>query len=163
MGSVVAVHRLIVACGIYLTQGSNPCLLRWPVDSFPLSHQGSPIILFFGSLKKIHFDCFLKKNLNISEIEVLVIPNQPFLPFPTRKVKTSVNSFAELLFFRKSSQIASGSGHEQSKRDLQKWLKWKSTGEPELTGNEGPPSAQIKAKNNNSKVFGSLYLHLGWN
>ena len=120
MGSVVAVHRLIVACGIYLTQGSNPCLLRWPVDSFPLSHQGSPIILFFGSLKKIHFDCFLKKNLNISEIEVLVIPNQPFLPFPTRKVKTSVNSFAELLFFRKSSQIASGSGHEQSKRDLQK-------------------------------------------
>ena len=31
--------------GIFLTQESNPCLLyllRWQVDSLPLSHQGSP-------------------------------------------------------------------------------------------------------------------------
>ena len=28
--------------GIYLTQGSNPCLLHWQADSLPLSHQGSP-------------------------------------------------------------------------------------------------------------------------
>ena len=31
--------------GIFLTQGSNPCLLRllhWQVDSLPLSHPGSP-------------------------------------------------------------------------------------------------------------------------
>ena len=27
--------------GIFLTQGSNPCLLHWQVDSLPLSHQGS--------------------------------------------------------------------------------------------------------------------------
>ena len=26
--------------GILLTQGSNPCLLHWQVDSLPLSHQG---------------------------------------------------------------------------------------------------------------------------
>jgi len=32
--------------GIFLDQGSNPCLPHWQVDSLPLSHQGSPIILF---------------------------------------------------------------------------------------------------------------------
>ena len=36
-----------VACGIFLDQGSNPCLLHWQVDSLPLSHQGS---LEWGSL-----------------------------------------------------------------------------------------------------------------
>ena len=30
------------ACGLFLDQGSNPCLLHWQVDSLPLSHQGSP-------------------------------------------------------------------------------------------------------------------------
>ena len=28
--------------GIFQTQGSNPCLLHWQVNSFPLSHHGSP-------------------------------------------------------------------------------------------------------------------------
>ena len=34
-------HRLrcLKACGIFLDQESNPCLLRWQVDSLPLSHQ----------------------------------------------------------------------------------------------------------------------------
>ena len=27
--------------GIFLTQGSNPYLLHWQVDSLPLSHQGA--------------------------------------------------------------------------------------------------------------------------
>ena len=35
------------ACGIFLDQGSNLCLLHWQVDSLPLSHQGSPIILIY--------------------------------------------------------------------------------------------------------------------
>ena len=30
------------ACGIFLDQELNPCLLHWQVDSYPLSHQGSP-------------------------------------------------------------------------------------------------------------------------
>ena len=36
-------HRLScpVVCGIFLDQGSNPCLLCWQVDFLPLSHQGS--------------------------------------------------------------------------------------------------------------------------
>ena len=29
--------------GIFLTQGLNPHLLHWEVDSLPLSHQESPI------------------------------------------------------------------------------------------------------------------------
>ena len=28
--------------GIFLTQGSSPCLLHWQGGSLPLSHQGSP-------------------------------------------------------------------------------------------------------------------------
>ena len=28
-------------CGTFPDQGSNPCLLHWQADSFPLSHQGS--------------------------------------------------------------------------------------------------------------------------
>ena len=47
-GSVVA-HGLScpVACGILQgsNQGSNPHLLKWQVDSLPLSHQRSPILL----------------------------------------------------------------------------------------------------------------------
>ena len=42
--SVAVVHGLncSVACGIFLGQGLNPCPLDWQVDSYPLSHQGSP-------------------------------------------------------------------------------------------------------------------------
>ena len=34
------------ACGIFLDQGSNLCLLHWQGNSLPLSHQGSPVIIF---------------------------------------------------------------------------------------------------------------------
>ena len=36
----VGSHSLLQ--GIFLTQGSNPNLLHWQVDSLPLSHRGSP-------------------------------------------------------------------------------------------------------------------------
>ena len=43
-GSAVAALRLCGsrACGIFPDQGLNLCPLHWRVDSFPLSHQGSP-------------------------------------------------------------------------------------------------------------------------
>ena len=43
-GSVVVEHGLSCskACGIFPTQGSNPCLLHWQVNSLPLSHQEIP-------------------------------------------------------------------------------------------------------------------------
>ena len=42
-GSVVVAHRLScsMACGIFLDQGLNLCLLHWQTDSLPPSHQGS--------------------------------------------------------------------------------------------------------------------------
>ena len=40
---------LVVACGIFPDQGSNPCPLHWQVDSQPLHHQGSPQDDFFIS------------------------------------------------------------------------------------------------------------------
>ena len=43
----VVVHRLScsAACGIFLDQGSNLCLLHWQAESSQLSHQGSPFYL----------------------------------------------------------------------------------------------------------------------
>ena len=43
-GSIAAAHGLScsLACGIFLDQGSNLCLLHGWVDSLTLSHQGSP-------------------------------------------------------------------------------------------------------------------------
>ena len=38
----VGCHALLQ--GIFLTQGWNPSLLRWQVDSSPLSHQGNPSV-----------------------------------------------------------------------------------------------------------------------
>ena len=42
-GSVVMVPWLscLTACGIFLDQGSSPCLPHWQVDSLPLNHQGA--------------------------------------------------------------------------------------------------------------------------
>ena len=43
--SAVVVHGLhcSMARGIFLDQGSNPCLLHWQVDSLPLSPPGKPL------------------------------------------------------------------------------------------------------------------------
>ena len=37
--------------GIFPTQGLNPSLLHWQVDSLPLSHQGSPVNQLSSSIK----------------------------------------------------------------------------------------------------------------
>ena len=48
-GSVVVAHRLSCStvCGIFLDQGSNPCLLHGQMDSYPPYHQGSPRAVLF--------------------------------------------------------------------------------------------------------------------
>ena len=47
-GSVLVAQGLSCseACGIFLDQGSNPCPLHWQADSLPLSHKGSPELVF---------------------------------------------------------------------------------------------------------------------
>ena len=48
-GSIAVAHGLScsMACGIFLAQGLNPCLLHWQAASLPLSHQGSPALSFY--------------------------------------------------------------------------------------------------------------------
>ena len=43
-GSILVANRLCCseACGIFLDQGSNLCLLHWQADPLLLCHQGSP-------------------------------------------------------------------------------------------------------------------------
>ena len=47
-GSAAVAHGVCcsTARGIFLDQGSNPCLLHWQVDSSPLSHHGSPVVFY---------------------------------------------------------------------------------------------------------------------
>ena len=54
--------------GIFLTQGLNLCLLHWQVDSFPLGHQGSPLIPSAETLfpKKVPLPDSRDKELGIS-------------------------------------------------------------------------------------------------
>ena len=54
--SVVVVHRLScsAACGIFLDQGSNLCLLHWQEDSLPLNDQGSPVLKV-----ALYINCFM--------------------------------------------------------------------------------------------------------
>ena len=44
--SAVVVHGLsyLLACGIFLDQGSNLCPLHWQVDCEPLDHQESLVL-----------------------------------------------------------------------------------------------------------------------
>ena len=54
--SVTAGHRLScpMAYGIFLDhQISNPCLLRWQVNSFPLAPRGSPVLSSFYFLIEV--------------------------------------------------------------------------------------------------------------
>ena len=50
--SVVAAYRFSCskANGIFLDHGWNLCPLHWQVDSYPLYHQGSPILWFFTNV-----------------------------------------------------------------------------------------------------------------
>ena len=51
----VGCHSLLQ--GIFLTQGFNPRLLHWQVNSLPLSHQGSIIYRTIEQAKDHGLDC----------------------------------------------------------------------------------------------------------
>ena len=50
--SVVVPHGLScsMTCGIFLNPGWKLCLLLWRANSLPLSHQGSPCVVFLNQL-----------------------------------------------------------------------------------------------------------------
>ena len=70
MGLVAAWHvqHDPMACGIFLDQELNPCLLHWQVDSLPLSHMGGPSSGFFFFLMWTFFKAFLKFCYNIASV-----------------------------------------------------------------------------------------------
>ncbi|CAN0428741.1 unnamed protein product [Rangifer tarandus platyrhynchus] len=84
--SVVVAHQLSYSkeCGILPDQGSNPCLLHWQMDSYPLSHQGSPSSLFPSRLS--HLGPFpsslgskvglFKEGMQYTGFQVTVSPEQ---------------------------------------------------------------------------------------
>ena len=41
-----------VADGVFPDQRSNPCALHWQADSYPLYHQGSPVLVLLLFRKK---------------------------------------------------------------------------------------------------------------
>ena len=65
-GSIVVAHGLshFTACGIFPNQGSNLCLLHWQVDSLPLSHQGSPCLVFGEEIFQFFKSDLLRYNLH---------------------------------------------------------------------------------------------------
>ena len=57
--------------GIFLTQGSNPCLQHWQVDFLPLCHQGSPCEAYILLSSILHFP--LSEWNTISEFFFFVV------------------------------------------------------------------------------------------
>lgn len=69
MRSVVVVHGLSFSetCGIFSDQGSNPCALRWQVNSYLLYHQGCPQ-WFFAEMEESILKFILNfKGLRMAE------------------------------------------------------------------------------------------------
>ena len=54
------------ACGIFPSQGSNPCPLHWQADSQPLRHQGSPVTeIFVWNTRPLFFS---PKSLHLASV-----------------------------------------------------------------------------------------------
>ena len=95
-GSVVVAHgpSCSAACGIFLDKGSNQCPLHWQADSQQLRHQGSPVLLFYGS-SSIRFVCSLSMPhclLNIlsvspTEMQAFYYYSYCYLLWMLRKLK----------------------------------------------------------------------------
>ena len=65
--------------GIFLTQGSNPRLLHWQVDSLPFSHQGNPVLHTDGQKHRAWLLVFNKCPF-LSSCP-LILKNFPELPW----------------------------------------------------------------------------------
>ena len=81
--------------GIFLTQGSNPCLLHWQVGSLPLSHRGSPdrsiapngphtsLSLFFHPILSLsHVFCFPCDSSSQPHPSILHLDSSGIYPEP---------------------------------------------------------------------------------
>ena len=68
--SVAVVHKLScsAACGVFMDQGLNLCLMHWQADSLPLSHQGSPGIWFLPEQQGPERQCANRCALESAEL-----------------------------------------------------------------------------------------------
>ena len=80
-GSIVVAHRFScqLACGIFLDQELNPCLLYWQANSLPLSHQGSPYYVILYSY--------------IIQVWWLVVPTRLLCPWNFPSKNTGVGCY----------------------------------------------------------------------
>ena len=90
-GSVIVAHgpSCSVACGIFPDQGSNLCPLHWQADSQPLSHQGSPRIVFWELYFNVKKFAWCPHN---------------FIYWPTNSYYELKNTFWFVLIFKRKSQ-----------------------------------------------------------
>ena len=88
--------------GIFPTQGSNLCLLRWQEDSLPLSHLGSPMYVYiwmvhFAVQQKLTQQCkptilqFLEKEAEVGGM----LPQASESQEPPEAERGKGNSFLE--------------------------------------------------------------------
>ena len=99
--SIVVAHRLSCsrACGIFLDQESNLCLMHWQADSLPLSHQGSPL-QFLLLLLTFSFLFYFGVQLINKVMSVSVVQQSDSV------IHTHVSSLFQILFpFRLSQNI----------------------------------------------------------
>ena len=64
--------------GIFLTQGQNPSLLLWQVDSSPLSHGEAPLIVYHTPFCLTYFD-FGFYHMQLEDSKVSHVPSWPIL------------------------------------------------------------------------------------
>ena len=72
-GKNTRVRSYFLLQGIFLTHGSNPCLLHWQADSLPLSHKGSPSFIL------LHLILYM---YNIFTVRTRMIWYRYFIVFP---------------------------------------------------------------------------------
>ena len=137
------VHRLScsTACGIFLDQGSNLCLLHWQMDLLPLSHQGSPVLFSLLTIKwcyvlwrrrKLNYKIFL---VDLSTVATCIWDRTSWNNLSTRRGDISgdwpagmMNSRSFVLYYvlsechskvctRRTQTVLSATGHVY-------WEKW---------------------------------------
>ena len=94
--SVLVAHGLhcSTACGILPDQGSNPCLLHWPADPLPLSHQKSPGLFLLTHIIKKKILCALSHFSVLLSDVVAVCPWKVWGPVKKKKKKKKAGEIA---------------------------------------------------------------------
>ena len=77
-GSIDVVERLSCskACGIFLDEGWNPCLLHWQADTLPLSHQENSQFHSFNTI----YSVIIPKCVVLSILQGNIAMRKAYIP-----------------------------------------------------------------------------------